>query len=50
MIFGENNNKYKHGMAGTRINTIWRNMRARCNNPNKESNRSGKRIIVVYGG
>lgn len=30
---GDKNNNYKHGMSGTRIHNIWKNMLARCSNP-----------------
>lgn len=31
---GKNNPKYKHGMSGTRLNSIIKNMKTRCLNPN----------------
>lgn len=45
---GINNGMYKHGGRGTRLYSIWKNMRYRCNNPNDSRyNEYGARGIKV---
>ena len=45
---GEATSNYRHGLCGTRLYTIWSDMKARCTNPNKAKYaRYGARGITV---
>ena len=48
MTYGSRNSNFKHGQKGTRLYTIWRGMKARCDNPNEAaySNYGGRGIHV----